>query len=105
MTSINGTEYVYLNHNVWQTTIDGEYLSGSQIARTQRTLTLRGDVVPTTTFDALTALEGQSVNVTAIGFDVDSAVTYYGCIIDNVTGTHEGPNMVNVSVAVKVSEI
>jgi hypothetical protein len=105
MTSINGTEYVYLNQAVWQSAPAGEYLSGSQTIKTQRILTLRGEVVPTTTFDALTALEGQNVSVTTCGYDVNSDVTYYNCVIDNVTGIHDGPYMTNVSVSVKVSEI
>ena len=105
MTSINGTEYVYLNGAIWQTVADGEYLSGSQAIRAQRILTLRGEVMPTTDYDALTALEGQQVSVITCGYDLASDVSYYGCVIDSVTGTHDGPNMTGVTVSIKVSEV
>ena len=103
--SINGTEYVYLNHAVWQTSGAGDYLSGSHTLKAQRLLTLRGDVMPTTEYDSLTALEGTRASVTACGYDVEANVTYYGCVIDSVSAVHAGPNMASVSVVVRVSEV
>lgn len=103
--AINGTAYNYLNQAVWQTSPAGQYLSGNQAIRAQRLLTLTGDVMTTTEYDAITALEGTQVSVTACGYDIDADVTYYDCVIDSVTGTHTGPNMLNVSVVVKVARV
>lgn len=97
---INGTNYTYLVKADWQTDLAGQELAGqTPTERWARLVLAAPEGMPAADFDVIFALEGQQVSVAAPPYNDRNAsnfITYYGAILEGVSGDHSGPLMTNV---------
>lgn len=98
---INSTTISRLTRPDWQDTPgDSQALAGTTSTARWRRLLAAADALSAAEWNALRAVEGQRVTITAPPYaDRNAAAwqTYYGAILERLDGRHEGPIVVGVS--------
>lgn len=101
---INGITYTYLNAPDWSDSADSQALDGVTPFLRWHKHTIKTNIMPMTEFDRLYALEGQAVALTTTNYLDRNGdyITYYGAILESVTGKHESINAADVVATFRV---
>lgn len=100
MFALNGVSISRLTRLDWQDSGgDNQALSGYTATARWRRLVGQADVLSGAEWNALRAVEGQAVNITAPPYADRNATwqVYYGAVLDRLDGRHEGPVVTGVT--------
>lgn len=97
---INDSNVDHIGRPIWRDQIIKGALNGRPVVHRWRLHIWQANVITAAVFDTLYALEGSSLSLTTTDYDDPNATnyrTYYGAILQAITGRHVGPTFQDVN--------